>query len=277
MSDCQYCGRPAGFLRKKHRQCEQQHQQGRALFLRAVESAAAEGSPISELKEELSGIQREHYLPREESRKLLVRGWENAVSQALEDGFLSATEEENIATLSDAFNLTQQELNKKGIHTKLVQAGLLRDLMEGKVPDRVKLSGDLPFNFQKSETLIWVFVDVNYYEQKTRKQYVGASQGLSIRVAQGVYYRTSAFKGKPIETTETVHSGYGFLAVTNKHLYFGGGEGKSVRVRLEKIISFEPYSDGIGIQRDAATAKPQIFVTGDGWFTYNLIQNVSNL
>jgi len=36
-----------------------------------------------------------------------------------------------------------------------------------------------------------------------------------------------------------------------------------------------PYSDGIGIHRDAASAKPQIFVTGDGWFTYNLVVNLA--
>jgi len=48
-------------------------------------------------------------------------------------------------------------------------------------------------------------------------------------------------------------------------------------VRLDKIVSFMPFSDGVGIQRDAATAKPQFFITGDGWFTYNLLMNVGNV
>lgn len=100
---------------------------------------------------------------------------------------------------------------------------------------------------------------------------------MSIRIAKGVYYRASAFKGRSIQRTETVHAGNGLLAITNKHLYFGGGTGKDFRIRLDKIVSFEPFSDGIGIQRDAATAKPQSFVTGDGWFTYNVVQNASNL
>jgi hypothetical protein len=37
------------------------------------------------------------------------------------------------------------------------------------------------------------------------------------------------------------------------------------------------YSDGIGIQRDAASAKPEVFKTGDGWFAYNLITNLAAL
>ena len=159
----------------------------------------------------------------------------------------------------------------------MVKGAVIRDLTEGVVPDRVNVHGQLPFNFLKSEKLIWVFQNVKYLEQRSQKRYVGGSQGVSIRVARGIYFRTSSFKGRPVVETETVEAGMGLLAVTNKHLYFGGGTGKSFRIRLDKIVSFEPYSDGIGIQRDAASAKPQIFKTGDGWFTYNLVQNASNL
>ena len=35
--------------------------------------------------------------------------------------------------------------------------------------------------------------------------------------------------------------------------------------------------DGSGIMRDAQTAKPQKFITGDGWFVYNLAVNPGQL
>jgi hypothetical protein len=38
----------------------------------------------------------------------------------------------------------------------------------------------------------------------------------------------------------------------------------------QKIEMIQPFQDGVGIQRDAQTAPPQLFITGDGWFTYNL-------
>ena len=38
---------------------------------------------------------------------------------------------------------------------------------------------------------------------------------------------------------------------------------------------FLNYDDGFGIIRDAQTAKPQTFRTGDGWFAYNLAVNLS--
>ena len=66
----------------------------------------------------------------------------------------------------------------------------------------------------------------------------------------------------------------GGFVVTDKNLYFAGSQ-KSLRIGFAKILSFERFSDGIGVMRDATTAKPQIFVTGDGWFTYNLVTNLA--
>lgn len=53
--------------------------------------------------------------------------------------------------------------------------------------------------------------------------------------------------------------------MTNKNLYFSGG-GKSLRIPHLKIVTIEPYYDGVGVQRDAQTARPQFFITGNGWF-----------
>jgi hypothetical protein len=44
-----------------------------------------------------------------------------------------------------------------------------------------------------------------------------------------------------------------------------------------KIVNFVPYSNGFGIFRDAANARQQVFLTGDGWFPFNLLTNLSKL
>lgn len=72
------------------------------------------------------------------------------------------------------------------------------------------------------------------------------------------------------------HVDTGMLGVTTKHLYFSGST-KSFRVKYDKIVSFEPFSDALGIQRDAQTAKPQVFQTEYGWFTYNLVTNLAQM
>ena len=69
------------------------------------------------------------------------------------------------------------------------------------------------------------------------------------------------------------HRGRGF---TTKHTYFSGAKRK-FRVRYDRIVDFEPFSDGFEIMRDGQTAKPQSFRTGDGWFAYNLAVNLARI
>ena len=61
------------------------------------------------------------------------------------------------------------------------------------------------------------------------------------------------------------------LDLTTRHIYFAGSR-KRFRVRYDCIVAFDPYDDGSGIVRDAQTARPRTFRTGDGRFPYNLAQ-----
>ena len=128
----------------------------------------------------------------------------------------------------------------------------------------------------KSEKLVWVIRETDYLEVVTRRQRRGGSQGVSIRVAKGLYYRPGTFRNRSVEWEETVHQDTGLLGLTAKHLYFSGGR-KRFSVRYDRIVDFEPFSDGFGIMRDAQTAKPQSFRTGDDWFAYNLGVNLAQM
>ena len=64
----------------------------------------------------------------------------------------------------------------------------------------------------------------------------GSSNGLSLRVARGLHYRPSTFRGRVVEKEETVHQDTGLFGFTT---------------------------------------KPQTFRTGGGWFAYNLAVNLA--
>ena len=174
----------------------------------------------------------------------------------------------------DYFSLAQQDLDRNGVQTSLVQAAVIRDVTQGIIPKRQRVNGAVPFNLMKSEQLVWVIQGVDYLETVVRRERQGTSHGISIRVARGLYYRPSAFRSRPIEWEETVHADTGMLGLTTKHIYFAGSR-KRFRVRYDKIVALDPFSDGFGIMRDAQTAKPQTFRTGDGWFAYNLVTNLA--
>ncbi|MDE0006068.1 MAG: hypothetical protein OXQ29_25535 [Rhodospirillaceae bacterium] len=277
MGECRHCQRPAGFLKKSHRECEEKHTQGKAEIVSLVGRTGIEGFNPDAFKRDIEQIALTSFVDRNLLKSLIVSGWERAVKRAFDDGLLSEEEENALVELQRFCSLSSDELNKNGAYEKVVKGGILRDISnEKEIKGRIRVGGNLPFNFQRSEKLVWLFQDVDYFEHKTRTHYTGGSQGVSIRIAKGFWYRTGGFKGERVQTTEVVHADTGLLGVTSKHIYFSGSL-KSFRVAYTKIVAFEPYSDGIGIQRDAMTAKPQDFVTGDGWFTYNLISNLARM
>jgi hypothetical protein len=276
MGKCIFCSEPAGFLKKAHKECKQLHEQGRSEIVSLVSKAGLQAGGLNRLKSSIEQVARNNFIDQQSLGGLVVSGWERAVEAAFEDGVLTVQEETALSDLKQHFSLSQQALDRNGAYSKLVKGAVLRDILDGNLPERVQVNGNLPFNLQKDEKIVWLFQGVKYFEEKTRTRYVGGSQGVSIRIAKGVYYRTGSFKGEKVQTSETIHADTGLFGVTNKHVYFAGPS-KRFRIAYNKIVSFEPFSDGIGVQRDALTAKPQSFATGDGWFTYNLIINLAQL
>lgn len=234
------------------------------------------GSSLDGVAARTAELARQHELSPEEARRAAATGWGLSLDDALADSLLSEDEERHLLTLADAMGITTEDLVQSGGYNRAARAKVLRQVIAG-TPE--PMGGDysrIPFNLQKNEMLVWLEPDTTYHEMRTKREWVGGSQGVSLRIMRGVYYRAGAFKAQPINTTYAANLGTGLLGFTTKHLYFAG-EGKTFRVAYSKIISFEPYTDGFGIMRDAATAKPQIFVTGDGWFTYNLVTNLAQL
>jgi len=276
MGNCIFCGQPAGFLKKQHKECRQKYEAGKAQIVSLVASSISNQGSMDALAQAVGAISQSHFIDASRLRPTLIEAWESAVERALDDGILTEEEEVTLLQLADQYALTQRELDRNGAYSKVTKAAVLRDVLHGEIPNRIQIEGDVPFNLQKKESLVWVFEDVAYYERRTRRQYVGGHQGVSIRIAKGVYYHTGGFRGQPVETVETIHVDTGLLGVTNKHLYFYGSV-KSFRLRYDKIVSFTPYSDGIGVQRDAMTARSQLFITEDGWFTFNLVTNLARL
>lgn len=276
MGNCKYCSKPAGLLRSAHKECEAKNELGKTKIISLIKKAVHDASLVSSLKSTAKDIAQKHFIETSNIPSVVINGWERAVETAFDDGVLTEEEETNLVDIQKHFKFDQNDLDKNGAFSKVVKGVVLRQLLNGTIPEKVSVKGNLPFNLQKGEKLVWIFQKVQYYEMKTRRHYEGGSSGVSIRIAKGVYFRTSGFRAHPVETTETIHIDTGILAATSKHLYFAGSA-KSFRVPYNKIVSFEPYSDGIGIQRDATTAKPQTFITGDGWFTYNLAMNLARL
>ena len=174
---------PAGMFRKKHKECEQKHDTGRASMVEDCRLAVLGQGDSGTLLQRLSEIATTSYVEADKTEDAVVEGWGLAVDQFLNDGNLDENEEKKLVAFSERFGLSREDLDRDGSWTKVVKGAVIRDLLNGIVPQRVKVTGGLPFNFMASEQLVWVFTGVKYLEDKTRRHYVGGSSGVSVRRA----------------------------------------------------------------------------------------------
>ena len=280
MGDCRYCGEPAGFLRRQHGACVKKNARAKNSIRDLCVNAALRGDGLDTLPATIRETAAAGFIEMSDAalRDTLADTWGDALEAAMEDHVLTGRERRGLSRYRDQFNLSPSRLDRRG-HYELFRKLALLDVIgeHGVIPryDRRAARaefGRLPFNLMKSEALIWLFDDVGYLRQVKRREFRGQSMGVSVRVAKGVYVRPGAFRGRAIETTEMERTDHGLLAITTKHIYFKGGD-QSFRVRLERIVSFEPYRDGLGIMRDTARAVPEAFTMDgtDPWFAINLI------
>lgn len=288
MGVCSYCGKSAGWFRQAHEACVQEHldavakqeaderkrQEALSEWVKTLTANVCDGVPTVELHDMVEEAVQSGVLKPAERTKVLAGVWSDALDAFLEDGVLSVEEEDRMTKVMRAWLLSASDLESSGAFWRASKASVLRDVMAGR-PSFLEGTG-VPVNMTSDEGVVWVFPDVEYLEDVVTRATVGGSQGVSFRVMSGVYYRVGAFKAKPVYTTDRKRIDGGMLVVTSKNLFFVGKR-TSKKIPYSKIISFEQFSDGIGLMRDAASAKPQMFLTGDGWFTYNLITNLARL
>lgn len=274
---CKFCGQPAGFLKSVHKECELAHSNALISIPNEISKSITSTSDFSNLSNEVAAIAKTGFINQTELNELYTLGFDKAVETFLDDGIISKEEEEKISNYKKYFDLDQNLLNKNGSFEKVAKGLILNDISQGKLPEnRLNISGNSPFLLDKGETLIWIFQTVEFYEQRSKTTFEGKSQGISIKIAKGVYYRTGHFKGNPVTTTQMTLIANGMFALTNKNIYFASAS-KSIKIPYAKLISMTQYSDGIGLQKDGASSKPQIFKGLDGWFTYNIISNLKNV
>lgn len=283
MGKCIYCGKPAGLFRSKHAECNTREKArvavvkgGKDKLRESVVTAVLQPIEAEKIKDVIEEAARSGKLDHDDVREAIIAGWCSSVEKCLEDGVIDEEEERKLMAVKNGFGFTEEDLDESGSHTRLVKAAIIRDVLAGILPERLRLDEPLPINLQKSEKVVWAFDGCDYLEDKTKRRYQGSSRGVSVKVMKGVYYRVGAFKGSPVYSTERVLVDKGAVYITNKHIYFYG-PAKSLRIPYSKVVSFLPFDDGVGLVRDAQTAKPQIFKTGDGWFAYNLVTNLAQL
>jgi hypothetical protein len=275
MGKCAYCGEPAGWFKSTHEGCLQAHTAAKATMVALIGKWLPEHPDVTDftpLIQELNQIAARGYIDETTGRAQCRDGIYAALDRYLDDNLLSKLEEEHLFAAAEALGLDSEYLVKYPLTRRLYGACIIRRVVEGESWEKPWNATELGLILGGDEELLWVENGLTLKEPKTSRTYVGASAGVSVRVAGGVYFRVGQFKGHPVDRTEVVEVGKGRLALTNQQLYFLS-PAKGFRLPYRKLVSVIPFEDGIGLQRDGVSAKPQYLQGGDGWLLYNLVMN----
>lgn len=224
-----------------------------------------------ELKPQVTKIAQDNFIDDQLLRNTTAYVYKEIVEAAINQGQWSEEVDQLLWRLKQAFSPDKDHLALWDVPTKIHHANIIHTLENGEIPyDDFIDQLSVGIMFQRGEKPVYEHCGATLYQQVTRTQYRGGHAGFSVRVAKGLYFRSGGFKGEPVTTSEMKEIDFGDLVVTDKNFYFKS-HAKSIRIPFTKIISLEPYKDGLGIQTDGARSQPMIIKDVDGWFLYNLI------
>lgn len=232
------------------------------------------GTPIPTIKSQ--ELQLDQVLPTSHEQKFnaYMHVLNRAAHNFLSNGLISDNEQQQIEQYAQALSLPLYNLPAQYQNTdieKVNQAIIIKNLQRGILPQ----SGvALPVLLGKSESVLWVYNNVTYYQEKIEREYKHRSGGFSFRVMKGVYYRTGSGRSKPVEHSVMNNEGMGSLIITNKNIIFYA-QTKSVKIPFKKIVGVTPYSDGLEVHKDG-NSKRMVFQGFDCWFVMNILSFVND-
>lgn len=191
------------------------------------------------------------------------------------DGTLTDDEYQRIESYVSSLGICIYDIPSQYKNEALVRIGqavVLKDLQKGVFPH---ITLTVPVILSRGEQVIWVYDNVSMYQEKTLREYVGGSRGVSIRIFKGVSYRIGSFKGHPVEKSNMESIGTGALVITNKHFFFHCAT-TTIKIPFSKLVGVIPYFDGIEVHTETKV-KRAVFHGFDSWFVMNVLNQVNNI
>ena len=193
-------------------------------------------------------IRRELY--REPAGSLLSR----VIEGNLSDGRLSPEEDR-------AFHALAEQLGVRPEIDRASRAALERAALLWRLENEPLPALDVPISLQRGEQCHF-FSSARWLEYRKQTRTVGyASHGVSFRIARGVYYRVGATRPQRITSEDLTEIDGGMLYITNKRVLFDGTR-KNSTLRLSSLIGFEPYSDGLVLEKGTGRS-PHLILSSD--------------
>jgi len=275
MGRCVYCDQPAGFLRRRHRECRERHTRALATIPELFTKALHSSLPAERFGVLLKDAAGASFIKPRDLGSLCVRGISSMIDSVLEERLLTTAEEERISEIKDALGPGIADVTE--LNEKLIKISMLRELSAGQLPDRVTVVGPMPIELRQHERVIWIFNRVIGFRRRTAVTPPTEGTGIVFPATEkDLYCGLRAFINDPIPTDDLLEEATGDLVVTDRNIYFIFGDGQR-RIPMAKITALQPHADGIQVTCEQPQGRSRAFKLADPWLAANLIVRLTIL
>jgi hypothetical protein len=269
MGRCIYCDRHAGFLRRRHTECRERHTRALAMIPELFSKALHSSLPAVRFGEMLKEAAGASFIKPRDLGSLCVGGMSSMIDAVLKERLLTTVEDERIVEIRDALGPSIADVSE--LNEKLIKIGMLRELSEGHLPDRVDVVGPMPIELRPHERIIWIFNGAVCFRRENPVTAQPNGKGFVFPATEkDLYCGMRAFINDPIPMADLVQEATGDLVVTDRNLYFIFGDGQR-RIPMVKITALQPHADGIQVTSEQPQGRSRTFKLGDPWLAANLI------
>lgn len=218
-----------------------------AVYKKSLKDAVSDGKIDKSEEDFLNKLKDDLHLSTEFANKLSeqIRGQfvQDFFDNTVADERLSPSEEEQFQLLCKNLNVNIQVDEK--IKSKLNRFKMYWVIENGEIPEI-----NSQISLEKNEKCYFkTYCD--WFEKRTvthRINYSGTTA--SIKIMKGVRYRVGTIKPQRVTSEEWKQIDSGTMYLTSKRIIFVG-QSKNLNIKLAKILSFTPYSDGVELTKDA--------------------------
>ena len=218
--------------------------------------ADQEHKNLERLREELN-YPEENFLDLYKQKASVIL--KDILEEAISDERLSPDEEDEVKKVAKDIGIdlkfeeaTQEMLNRYRLYWQIEN---------GELPEL-----EPEINLFKGERLHFT-TEVNWHEYRRvtqRIQYGGPT--MRVKLARGIYYRAGDLGVKRVTSDELKLIDTGTMYLTSKRVIFMGERGNKT-IRLNRILAFEPFTNGVMLQKDKGKSPFLEFSVGTDIFS----------
>jgi hypothetical protein len=266
MAICPYCGIGAGLFSKYHESCFQlaEIRRRRATAVQEIKdlvlAATRENQPCSVARDEVRRLASQYKLPPDVVGQAVLTG----VDELSRKEPLTPVKKEYLNqlcddVLGDVDNVPPGPFSTR-FHQVLLNASLSHALWLVMHGQSVDWRTPCELVLQPDEKRLWEFGTTLYRKSVTISSHSGGYNGVSVRIASGLYYRFGGYFGHSL-SQQVQNIDNGFLILTNKGIFFAGQ--RAFGIPYTSVLRFKAYPDGLGFFRSLGDGREEIFTVVD--------------